>query len=159
MGKITIGEEKVPQHSNGSEPPPPQSLLFSLRSTSNSSLLFTFRPKRFLLLRPCSSLKEVKKQTTLLKGTIAPQSLRRFLNPKSDGDDADDGQSDVGVGRGGGDGAVKGTLLAGLLLVGVVGGFGSVGYIYKDQINAFLTQFSGFIEGKFCDIAMPISAF
>ena len=46
-----------------------------------------------------------------------------------------------------GETAVKGTLLAALFLVAVVGGFGSVGYIYKDQINGFLTQFSGFIEG------------
>ncbi|KAK3177427.1 hypothetical protein Dsin_032684 [Dipteronia sinensis] len=43
---------------------------------------------------------------------------------------------------------MKGTLLAGVLLVGVVGGFATVGYIYKDQINAFLNQFSGFIEGN-----------
>ncbi|PWA83626.1 hypothetical protein CTI12_AA164090 [Artemisia annua] len=40
-----------------------------------------------------------------------------------------------------------GTIIAGLLLIGVVGGFGSVGYIYRDQINAFLIQFSTFIEG------------
>lgn len=46
-----------------------------------------------------------------------------------------------------GDTALKGTLLAGVLLVGVVGGFASVGYVYKDQINAFLNQFSTFIEG------------
>ena len=46
-----------------------------------------------------------------------------------------------------GDTAIKGTILAGVLLVGVVGGFATVGYVYKDQINAFLTQFSTFIEG------------
>lgn len=43
--------------------------------------------------------------------------------------------------------AVKGTIFAGLLLVGVVGGFGAVGYFYKDQINSFLSHFSTFIEG------------
>lgn len=63
------------------------------------------------------------------------------MNPKGENDDNTDGDTT------GGDTAVKGTILAGLLLVGVVGGFGTVGYIYRDQINAFLTQFSGFIEG------------
>lgn len=54
-----------------------------------------------------------------------------------------------GNGEGGteGDTALKGTLLAGVLLVGVVGGFATVGYVYRDQINAFLNQFSTFIEG------------
>lgn len=79
------------------------------------------------------------------------------MNPKGGGgggggaaaDDDDkvkgDGEADGGLQ---GDTAVKGTLLAGVLLVGVVGGFAAVGYIYKDQINAFLNQFSGFIEGN-----------
>lgn len=31
--------------------------------------------------------------------------------------------------------------------MGVIGGFGAVGYIYRDQINAFLTQFSSIIDG------------
>ncbi|XP_058075865.1 uncharacterized protein LOC131224422 [Magnolia sinica] len=100
----------------------------------------TFRHKRFHVFKPCSSLKESKKKT-LQKASFIPQNLR-FNNPKND-DDAND-QSDGGSE---GETAVKGTILAGLLLVGVVGGFGWAGYIYKDQINAFLTQLSGFIEG------------
>lgn len=48
-----------------------------------------------------------------------------------------------------GDTAVKGTLLAGVLLVGVIGGFAFAGYVYKDPINAFLNQFSTFIDGNF----------
>lgn len=67
-----------------------------------------------------------------------PQSLRRLL--KND-DESDSGSGDTG------NDAIKGTILAGLLIVGVVGGFGTVGYIYKDQINAFLNHFSVFIEG------------
>ncbi|MCO5581235.1 hypothetical protein L7F22_035113 [Adiantum nelumboides] len=46
-----------------------------------------------------------------------------------------------------GDAAVKGSIAAGLLLVGVIGGFGAASYIYKDQINDFLLKFSDFIEG------------
>lgn len=69
------------------------------------------------------------------------------MDPKGDEDCGESSGGDDGGLEGGN--AVKGTILAGLLLVGVVGGFGTVGYIYRDQINAFLTQFSGFIEGIF----------
>ncbi|KAL0359971.1 UNVERIFIED_CONTAM: hypothetical protein Sradi_3681600 [Sesamum radiatum] len=112
--------------------------------------LFGFKPKRFHFLKPCSSLRQTKKQQqqTLSKApNNAPQSLRRILNfnPRGENDENKDGNATEG--DGGDDAAIKGTILAGLLLVGVVGGFGTVGYIYRDQINAFLTQFSGFIEG------------
>ncbi|GFQ00645.1 tvp38/tmem64 family membrane protein slr0305 [Phtheirospermum japonicum] len=134
---------------------PPRPPYLSLSTSASSAALrrrpsfhlslFGLRPKRFHFLKPCSSLRETKKQQqTLSKApNSAPQSLRRILNfsPKGENEEnKDDGD--------GGDGAaVKGTILAGLLLLGVVGGFGTVGYIYREQINAFLTQFSGIIEG------------
>lgn len=58
-----------------------------------------------------------------------------------------------------GDTAIKGTILAGVLLVGVVGGFSTVGYVYKDQINAFLSQFSTFIEGNCVKISYLFEVF
>ncbi|XP_057490737.1 uncharacterized protein LOC130776499 [Actinidia eriantha] len=127
----------------------------SSNTTFTCSFLYSFgfsfglRPPR--RLKPCSSLKETKKQQTLQKApnnAPPPQSLKTFLNLNPKGDDNNDADADADAdddGRGGT--ALKGTLLAGLLLVGVIGGVGTLGYIYKDHINAFLTQFSGFIEG------------
>jgi hypothetical protein len=96
-------------------------------------------------------LKQTKKQKNTTAPSTAPQSLRGFFsNPKSEegggggdkrGKDDEEGGLDLE-----GNTAVKGTLLAGVLLVG---GFAAVGYVYKDQISAFLNQFSTFIEGNF----------
>ncbi|XWS24684.1 hypothetical protein CRYUN_Cryun27aG0003800 [Craigia yunnanensis] len=118
--------------------------------SSSNSFLYSFRPnKRFHFFKPCSSLRQTKRQPSLQKSPPnAPQSLRWFLNPKGDDDEKLKVDAD-GNGEGGieSDAALKGTLLAGVLLVGVVGGFATVGYVYRDQINAFLNQFSTFIEG------------
>ncbi|XVE55014.1 hypothetical protein DITRI_Ditri03aG0127000 [Diplodiscus trichospermus] len=119
-------------------------------SSSSNSFLYSFRPKkRFHFFRPCSSLRQTKKRQSLQKSpSNAPQNLRWFLNPKGDDDDKRKVDADgTGEGEIEGDTALKGTLLAGVLLVGVVGGFATVGYVYRDQINAFLNQFSTFIEG------------
>lgn len=115
---------------------------------SSYNFLYSFRPRRFHFLSPCSSLKQSKKQQPqqTLKKTNAPQSFPRLFSPKDDDDGEEKVKGDDADGLEG-DTAVKGTLLAGVLLVGVVGGFATVGYVYKDQINAFLNQFSTFIEG------------
>ncbi|CAA6660205.1 unnamed protein product [Spirodela intermedia] len=126
------------------------SLAFSSPSSSSSSCSSfpvapsRLRTRRFCSFRPLSSLRETKKQT-LQKIPNAPQNLRFESSSKRNGEDGVPPEGDEEVL--GGDGAVKGTVLAGLLLLGVVGGFGAVGYVYKEQINVFLTQFSGFIEG------------
>jgi hypothetical protein len=103
-------------------------------------------------------LKQTKKQKNTTAPSTAPQSLGWFFsNPKSEeegggggggggdkrGKDDEEGELELE-----GDTAVKGTILAGVLLVGVVGGFAAVGYVYKDQMSAFLNQFSTFIEGN-----------
>ncbi|GAU37935.1 hypothetical protein TSUD_269500 [Trifolium subterraneum] len=65
------------------------------------------------------------------------KNKKRGQESVKDEDDDDDGSGT----------ALKGTILAGVLLVGFVGGFASVGYFYREPINSFLNQFSGFIEG------------
>ncbi|BFG40499.1 hypothetical protein CerSpe_267730 [Prunus speciosa] len=134
-------------------PPQPSVLLPCLSSLSpHPSFLFSFRPnKRFHFLSPCSSLKQSKKKslqkTTRPPNAPPPQSQRWFFNnPKGDegGEIEKTDETDSALG---GDTALKGTILAGVFLVGIVGGFACVGYLYKDQINAFLNQFSTFIEG------------
>lgn len=138
-------------------PRPPCLSSASVAPRQRPSVCFSllgFKPKRFHFLKPCSSLRETKKsqQQTLPKTpNTPPQSLRRFLNfnPRSESDENRDGDAAEEDGGGEDAAAIKGTILAGLLLLGVVGGFGIVGYVYREQINAFLTQFSGFIEGDF----------
>ncbi|KAJ9145848.1 hypothetical protein P3X46_028180 [Hevea brasiliensis] len=113
--------------------------FFHFSPPCSTSFLYSFRPtSRFNFPTSCSSLKQTKKRLTL-RNTNAPLSSGAADDDKIKGDAEADGGLQ-------GDNAVKGTLLAGLLLVGVVGGFAAVGYIYKDQLNSFLDQFSGFIE-------------
>ncbi|KAA0039288.1 hypothetical protein IC582_020518 [Cucumis melo] len=133
-----------------SNPPPCLSSL-NFSPPLSSSFLFSFRPnKRFHFLKPCSSLKQSKKPTLQKTPTSAPQSFKWLFSPKSNDDDAGDKGNKGADGDGAvleDDSAVKGTILAGVLLVGVIGGFAFAGYVYRDPINAFLNQFSTFIDG------------
>ncbi|CAN6686620.1 unnamed protein product [Malus baccata var. baccata] len=134
-------------------PPPPSSSLLlpclsALSPPPSSSFLFSSRPnRRSHFLTPCSSLKQSKKKSLQNTPNAPPQSQRWFFNtPKDDGAEIEKtGEADDGAFES--DTAFKGTVLAGVVLVGIVGGFAGVGYVYKDQINAFLNQFSTFIEG------------
>ncbi|KFK44373.1 hypothetical protein AALP_AA1G248800 [Arabis alpina] len=115
-------------------------------SPPSSSSSFRFC-KRFHFLKPCSSLKQTKKKQQSLKPP-SPPSSRWFFNPKSNDEDDDDTKTQIDEDIGSdGDAAIKGTILAGVLLIGTVGGFAGFGYVYRDQINTFLTQFSTLIEG------------
>ncbi|KAJ3678101.1 hypothetical protein LUZ60_001904 [Juncus effusus] len=91
-----------------------------------------------------SSLRESKKATVRKASPNLPDKFKfdRQKRPVPAQKDESDSETEFDGGT-----AIKGTVLAGLLLLGVVGGFGGVSYVYRDQVNAFLTQFSGFIDG------------
>jgi len=126
---------------------------YHCRLSPRSSFILTPH-RRSHFLTPCSSLRQTqrdpKKQLGAKINTAPSDSaLKRLFSPndsQGDGDAADntDSRSDFQDAT-----AFKGTLLAGFLLLGVIGGFASVGYIYRDQINSFLNQLSLFIEGIF----------
>ncbi|KAL2618018.1 hypothetical protein GLYMA_08G238400v4 [Glycine max] len=121
---------------------PPCSFIFTPHRRSHSHFL-----------TPCSSLRqrerESKKQLGKINTAPSESGLKRLFSPNNnktevEGDAHADADADLDFQDGT---ALKGTLLAGLLLLGVVGGFASVGYIYKDQVNSFLNHLSVFIEG------------
>ncbi|CAJ1978228.1 unnamed protein product [Sphenostylis stenocarpa] len=114
---------------------------------------FIFAPHtRSHFLIPCSSLRQTQRDRKKQLGrkiNTAPtdSALKRLFSPndsQGDGDASDKTDSDLDFQD---STALKGTLLAGFLLLGVIGGFASVGYIYRDNINSFLNQLSLFIEG------------
>ncbi|KOM51340.1 hypothetical protein LR48_Vigan08g216700 [Vigna angularis] len=124
---------------------------YHCRLSPRSSFIFTPH-RRSHFLTPCSSLRQTQRDPKKQLGakiSTAPSdsALKRLFSPndsQGDGDAADntDSRSDFQDAT-----AFKGTLLVGFLLLGVIGGFASVGYIYRDQINSFLNQLSLFIEG------------
>ncbi|KAJ4798760.1 SNARE associated Golgi protein family [Rhynchospora pubera] len=139
---------------HGSGTNPPLRIMPSISFTSHFSLLSPPLPCSSSLflrrqhhrhhhhsLKLLSSLRESKK-ATLRKAS--PNVPNNFKFDRQKGSGKDESNSDEGIDGGA---AVKGTVLAGLLLVGVIGGVGGVGYVYKDQINSFLTQFSEVIDG------------
>ncbi len=53
-------------------------------------------------------------------------------------------------------GAVTGTTVAAIvLLLGIVGIFDAVGFLYREQINDILTQFSDFLKGTYLLLLLP----
>jgi hypothetical protein len=116
---------------------------YHFRCSSSSFIFFTpYTHKRSHFLTPCSSLRQTKKQQQQLrKINTTPSGLKRLFSPNNNDADQKESEPDSDFQDAT---ALKGTLLAGLLLLGVVGGFASVGYIYKDQINSFLNYFSVF---------------
>ncbi|XP_006646542.2 TVP38/TMEM64 family membrane protein slr0305 [Oryza brachyantha] len=102
---------------------------------------------------PLSSLRDPDKATLRKASPNVPFRLgggggggsSKDRRPAADQEEEEEEDAEGEEGDGGA--AITGTLLAGALLVGFVGGFGAAGYVYKDQINTFLTQFSGFIDG------------
>ncbi|XP_050366795.1 uncharacterized protein LOC126785217 [Argentina anserina] len=128
-------------------PPSPPSLSPFPSSSSRPNL----HHHRLHFLSPCSSLKQTKPNPTSLQKTTPaaapPQSLKWLFSKSDDAPEVDkSGGGGDDEGEEGGF-ALKGTILAGLLLVGLVGGFGAAGFVYKDQVNAFLNQFTTLIEG------------
>ncbi|KAJ0960718.1 hypothetical protein J5N97_001414 [Dioscorea zingiberensis] len=145
------GSSTTTPHSLASPPTPMPSMIPRLLSSPLphlpipflSSPLSTLRSRRLPTFRPLSSLKESKKPTLRKASSNAPQSFK-FDNSKGGPDGPGPDGPEGGLG---GDSAIAGSVLAGILLVGFIGGVGTVGFLYKDQINSFLNQFSGFIEG------------
>ncbi|AQK99087.1 uncharacterized protein LOC100275452 [Zea mays] len=127
----------------------PSPVLYSLFSPPETGATPWRRPlnRGRAFQPPLSSLRETNKATLRKATPNAPFRLGGGGggSPKDRRPAADD-KEDEDEGRGGA-GALTGTLIAGALLVGFVGGFGAAGYVYKDQINTFLTQFSGFLDG------------
>lgn len=135
----------------------PQTLSSSIATSTSSTLVSFTTPlpcrcnnqyRNNILFRPLSSIRgHAKEHQTAVKKSSDIPHIFPFEKGSGEGEGGGGGGEESGDGDEENGATIKGTVLAGLLLAGVVGGFGSVGYIYRDQINVFLIQFSSFIEG------------
>lgn len=75
----------------------------------------------------------------------SPEEVVDFLKAKAD----DEGASlkEEVKAEGGVSGTVKGTIVATVLLLACLGAFGGLSFVFKEQINELLTQFSDLLEG------------
>ena len=76
----------------------------------------------------------------------SPEEVADFLMAKADEEGASL-KEEVKASEEGMSGTVKGTIIATLLLLACVGAFGALSFVYKEQINELLTQFSDLLEG------------